>query len=593
MQINYCFGCMEHIESYPCPHCGYAPSGNASAYTLRPGSILRGKYLVGKVLGQGGFGITYIGMDLALQRKVAIKEFYPSNCVGRESGTNRVLWYDTLQAQNAMQSGQETFLKEARKMSRVSNIGTVVHVFDVFQENETAYICMEFIEGQTLQQLLKQTGPLPWEKAKEIFLPVIQTMAQVHQQGLVHRDLSPDNLMIQRDGTVKILDLGAAKDLNLNTGVSSMQVAKSGFSPLEQYLSSGESGSWTDVYALAATLYYALTGVVPPTAVDRSNRDTLRWDLPQLQALPAEVRKALVHAMAVHIEDRTRTMEAFTAELQHIVNDSRFPGVRLAAVLLAVAVLVIVIVVAGFRKEAPPETLPHTETTEPIPETTDATPKITETAPETTETIPEMTKTDSMLTKEEAETLIADIAGKNLNELYYIYTEAVQLENFWYTEGLDENIDKKVKDKPVYKYNPLYTISETICGKKIYSYIYNESKTYLYEYNDSDLHYVQIEDTMGNKLHYTAYNHDNTVSTIRKSFYDANQIRTREVEIHYSAPGDISFLTDSRYETNKKKNSSINIMLYHDSYTIKVYNFNYDTILEKSYDSEGKLLSSP
>ena len=111
MQVNYCFGCMEHIESYPCPHCGYAP-GSVSAYALRPGTILRGKYLVGKVLGQGGFGITYIGLDLSLQHKVAIKEFYPANCVSRETGTNRVVWYDSPQAQSAMQSGQEQFLKE-------------------------------------------------------------------------------------------------------------------------------------------------------------------------------------------------------------------------------------------------------------------------------------------------------------------------------------------------------------------------------------------------------------------------------------------------------------------------------------------------
>lgn len=316
MSTGYCHGCMEQISAYPCPNCGYTPMQNASPYVLPPGTILNGKYLVGRVLGQGGFGITYIGMDLALQRKVAIKEYYPAGCASRKMGTSHVIWYTGEAAQKAMLSGQELFLKEARKMSKVSDIPAVVQVFNVFQENGTAYICMDFIEGSTLKQLLKQTGPLSWTQTKAVFYPVISAMDQVHKLGLVHRDLSPDNLMLQQDGHVKILDLGAAKDLSLNSGKSSMQVAKNGFSPMEQYMQSGNSGSWTDVYAMAATMYYTLTGVLLPSAIDRMNSDTLRWDLPQLQALPPEVCKALQHALAIRHEDRTQTMEDFLQELQ-------------------------------------------------------------------------------------------------------------------------------------------------------------------------------------------------------------------------------------------------------------------------------------
>ena len=174
---------------------------------------------------------------------------------------------------------------------------------------------MDFIEGQTLKAKLTQTGPMDWEAVKAIFLPVIGSMEQVHRAGLVHRDLSPDNLMLLPDGSTKILDLGAAKDLELNSGASSMLVAKGGFSPIEQYTQRGGSGPWTDVYAMAATMYYTLTGKLPLPAIDRVEKDAIDWSLPQLEALPAPVLQAMQHAMALNPEDRTRTMEQFAQEL--------------------------------------------------------------------------------------------------------------------------------------------------------------------------------------------------------------------------------------------------------------------------------------
>lgn len=334
---------MERIAAYPCPKCGYSPMHSTAAYALQPGTILKGKYMTGKVLGQGGFGITYIGMDLQLQRKVAIKEYYPAGLVGRKSGTSQVVWYASETAREAMRSGQELVLKEARKMGKVSDIRSVVRVYDVFQENGTAYICMDFIEGQTLLNRLKKTGPLSWEQAQPVFLPIIRAMGQVHQTGLIHRDLSPDNLMIQPDGQVKILDLGAAKDLNLNTGKSSMQVAKNGFSPLEQYMQSGSSGSWTDVYAMAATMYYTLTGTIPPSALDRMDNDAIRWDLPQLRTLPECVLAALKHALTVRPKERTQTMEDFLKELQ----GEKKPANRKKWLIPAAAALITVVVAAA------------------------------------------------------------------------------------------------------------------------------------------------------------------------------------------------------------------------------------------------------
>ena len=310
MELSKCLGCMEDFRGYPCPKCGYDPKTAKNAeYALTPGTILAGKYLVGKVLGQGGFGITYIGWDIPLERKVAVKEYYPSGQVSRSPGTRNLTWYTTEAAEQARRDGMQMFLKEARKMSKVDGIPGVVRVLDLFQENGTAYIVMEFIEGVTLKAKLQQTGPLPWEQVRELFLSVIQTMAQVHKAGLVHRDLSPDNIMLLPNGGVKILDLGAAKDLSINSGASSMQVAKSGFSPLEQYTQRGGSGPWTDVYSMAATIYYTLTGKLPPNAIDRLDKDTLSWENAALLALPPQALKALQKAMAVQAQNRTQSMD--------------------------------------------------------------------------------------------------------------------------------------------------------------------------------------------------------------------------------------------------------------------------------------------
>ena len=316
MEFNRCLSCMETVSTYPCPHCGYDPGAeSAFPYALQPGTILNGKYVVGTVLGQGGFGITYIGWDLALESKVAIKEYFPSAQVSRTQTSGALQWYNTEAGRTARDSGREMFLKEARKMARVSRIPQVVRVLDLFQQNNTAYIVMDFVEGENLKNRLKKTGPLPWDQARDIFLPAIDAMERVHKAGLVHRDLSPDNLMLTPDGSVRILDLGAAKDLNINTGASSMQVAKGGFSPLEQYTQRGGSGPWTDVYAMAATMYFTFTGVLPLPSVDRLAKDTLRWDLPQLAALPGNVRTALQKAMVISPEARTQSMAEFASQL--------------------------------------------------------------------------------------------------------------------------------------------------------------------------------------------------------------------------------------------------------------------------------------
>ena len=316
MQFNRCFGCMEETKGYPCPHCGFDPRAQQDNYVLPCGTVLSGHYVVGKVLGQGGFGITYLGYDLSLQRRVAIKEFYPKGQAMRMAAMGSSLqWASDSASQDVRTTGMDSFLREARKMAKVDGIPEIVRVRESFLENNTAYIVMDYIEGRTLLSVLKEKGPMPWEQAKEIFLPAISAMEKVHREGIVHRDLSPDNLMLTDKG-VRILDLGAAKDLSSGNGASSAQVAKGGFSPIEQYTQRGGSGPWSDVYAMAATIYYTLTGVLPPNAIDRIEEDLINWKLLSQRGVPSGLIPALQKAMNVTVKGRTQSMAELLRQLE-------------------------------------------------------------------------------------------------------------------------------------------------------------------------------------------------------------------------------------------------------------------------------------
>ena len=339
------------------PACGYDPAKEQKgAFILQPGTILGGKFLVGKVLGQGGFGITYIGFDLSLQRKVAIKEFYPRGLASRFATMSCSLqWASDEDSQTVRTTGMDSFLREARKMAKVEDIPEVVSVRESFQENDTAYIIMDYIEGKTLFSVLKEKGPMPWEEAKDIFIPAISAMEKVHQAGLVHRDISPDNLMLTSKG-VRILDLGAAKDLSVGSGASSVQVAKGGFSPMEQYTQRGGSGPWSDVYAMAATMYYTLTGVLPPNAIDRMEQDSIDWKRLSQRGVPANVISALQKAMTVTVKGRPQSMAEFLGQLQKAGLPQLKKSYMVIAAIAAGTVLLGLVLGFGVRGKNQPET---------------------------------------------------------------------------------------------------------------------------------------------------------------------------------------------------------------------------------------------
>ena len=302
-----------------CSECG-RPYGSVETepFALKPGTILDGKYLVGEMLGQGGFGITYIGFDLLLEQKVAIKEYYPmsTGMVSRENSTT-VVWSSAVMQKSGMEKGFDSFLKEARKMAKLGGIPGVVGVKSVFIQNETAYIVMDFIEGETLLKKLQREGPMDYGTCVSLMTPIMQALSEVHKHGIIHRDISPDNIMVQNDGRLILLDLGAAKDLDIQGKDGNMQssqmVAKQGFSPVEQYGRDGKIGSWTDVYAMAATIYYCCTGVLPPSATDRMIEDTLTCR----PRLTKEEFDVLAFCMNVLPQNRPQNMDALLQIVTH------------------------------------------------------------------------------------------------------------------------------------------------------------------------------------------------------------------------------------------------------------------------------------
>ena len=321
MEIRRCMKCMHALaagETF-CSECG-RPYGSVETepFALKPGTILDGKYLVGEMLGQGGFGITYIGFDLLLEQKVAIKEYYPmsTGMVSRENSTT-VVWSSAVMQKSGMEKGFDSFLKEARKMAKLGGIPGVVGVKSVFIQNETAYIVMDFIEGETLLKKLQREGPMDYGTCISLMTPIMQALAEVHKHGIIHRDISPDNIMVQSDGKLILLDLGAAKDLDIQgkdgNVQSSQMVAKHGFSPVEQYGQAGKIGPWTDVYAMAATIYYCCTGVLPPSATDRMIEDTLTCR----PRLTKEEFDVLAFCMSVLPQKRPQNMDALFQIVTH------------------------------------------------------------------------------------------------------------------------------------------------------------------------------------------------------------------------------------------------------------------------------------
>ncbi len=310
-----CLICKKTIENATCPYCGYEETTEYDPHHLLAGTYLSsGKYSVGNVVGAGGFGVTYSAWDHALDRHVAVKEYMPGEFSTRMPGNTFITVYGGEKAEQ-FASGMDKFLDESRKLAKFTETPGIVQIYDCFQENNTAYIVMEYLEGETLAERIDREGKIPVKEAVDIMIPVLDALDTVHAEGIIHRDIAPNNIFFTNDGKVKLLDFGAARSATGTHSKSLTVLYKEGYTAEEQYRSRGEQGTWTDVYAAAATLYKAITGITPEGAMERRLDDKLKAPSKTGIKIAGNVDTAIMNALNVSVKKRTQTAGQFRDEL--------------------------------------------------------------------------------------------------------------------------------------------------------------------------------------------------------------------------------------------------------------------------------------
>ena len=294
-----------------------SPSNRSMSNTrcLKPGVILKERYKIEEVIGAGGFGITYRAWDPLLQSYVAIKEYYPSGIATRSADSSKVC-VPVGQEQREYHRGRIRFLKEAQDVARFQSEPNIVSIYDYLEENDTAYMVMEYLHGCTLKQYIREHGGrLDTDHILHICLSVLDALAVVHKAGMIHRDISPENIFICEDLTVKLIDFGAAKQVYLDGEQTMSVVLKPGYAPPEQYAKKDKQGPWTDIYALGATLYFAATGEKPEESFGRVLEDTIKPVCEVNPEIPRAMSQVIMRAMSVKIEDRYQMVEAMREAL--------------------------------------------------------------------------------------------------------------------------------------------------------------------------------------------------------------------------------------------------------------------------------------
>ncbi len=307
-----CYGELDYRRV--CKNCGKEEELNPSPlHQLSQRTVLNKKYLICRTIGEGGFGITYLAYDLVFNRPVAIKEYYPSGAVSRDAQSDAVI-LNLKENQKAFNRGLRRCIEEAKNLASLKNLEGIVRVLDFFAENNTAYMVMEYLDGISLKKYVQRKGKLSLETALTILHPVVSSLACVHDAGMIHRDISPDNILITRKGEVKLIDFGASKQ-NVDDGRSLSIVLKQGFAPEEQYRTHGEQGPWSDVYALSVTIYFCITGQLPPESIQRLYEDTLTPPSALGVSIKAYQEKALLKGMAVLAKNRFRSVKDMERDL--------------------------------------------------------------------------------------------------------------------------------------------------------------------------------------------------------------------------------------------------------------------------------------
>lgn len=323
MNTQYCYGCMEELTpgQMICPHCKWNQSyRHNDEIFLAEGTILNEKYLLGRVLGKGGFGITYLGMDLTLQVKVAIKEYFPNAISSRTANSSFVKVPTQYEVINNYQKGLQAFQTEAQTLAKF-NSPYIVHVREFFLANNTAYIVMDYIDGNGFGDEINFIGGrMPWQRVVKLMLPLMPELDQLHKKNLIHRDIKPENLKIVKnkntgEESLVLLDFGAARGFAMGT-LTYSQVLTPGYAPYEQYLERGHQGPYTDIYALCATMYKAITGEKPPSAPDRmmDHNEILRSFKSYGLRVPSSIEKIIFQGLQNNIESRPQSMNNFHSE---------------------------------------------------------------------------------------------------------------------------------------------------------------------------------------------------------------------------------------------------------------------------------------
>lgn len=324
-----CPHCMNQTEAERfCKHCGGSLQYQAAPHQLPAGTILTDgafrSFEIGAVKGQGGFGITYVALDLRRKIRVAIKEYFPLQCSQR-AGIQVV---PTPGMEQVFAGGQANFLNEAKMLASLPALPSVVQIMEYFEVNGTAYIVMEYLDGTPLHHIV-QSGVIPAEHLFSRLPALLQDLQHLHAAGVIHRDISPDNVMWMPDGTLKLLDFGSARHLEDGKSVS-IQL-KHGFAPVEQYLTRGQ-GPFTDLYALCATVYYCLTGRVPPHAAERLEEDRIQPPTELGAAMEPEWESALMWGLSVQPKVRPQDAGIFLQRMYPNgfppITSYEIPGVR-------------------------------------------------------------------------------------------------------------------------------------------------------------------------------------------------------------------------------------------------------------------------
>lgn len=278
--------------------------------SLKESTIIHNRYEIQKMIGNGGFGITYIALDLELKQRVVIKEYFPWTLADRnvEAGEYRPVVIEDKRAVKLYQKGKKDFIAEARRMSELFDVQAIVKILDYFEENDTAYLVMEYIQGITLEEYLEcREVPMDFAQAWTRIKPIVEALEQVHKKGLIHRDINPSNLIVTEDGSLRLIDFGAARRYLDNEKTMTILV-KRGYAPPEQYAKKEKQGPWTDVYAVCATLYEMVTGVRPEPSIHRMVKDELYLPSSYGTVITPEEERALAKGLEPDSKKRIRNM---------------------------------------------------------------------------------------------------------------------------------------------------------------------------------------------------------------------------------------------------------------------------------------------